>query len=142
MPCLFKDTGGQRRHAARAVRFILQPACRSPTCLSYSNLPESLFNLPESYSKLPESYCNLCHAAFGLSTGARGQGRHAARLDESYSNLAEASVALRLMLLLGTDPSVRSIAILSPYNAQVSGCGTCCAPLVCCRWGLVLTRVK
>ncbi|KAG1678763.1 hypothetical protein FOA52_012803 [Chlamydomonas sp. UWO 241] len=39
--------------------------------------------------------------------------------DRSHSNLEEASVVLRLMLLLGTDPTVKSIAIVTMYQAQV-----------------------
>ncbi|KAG1657670.1 hypothetical protein FOA52_013764 [Chlamydomonas sp. UWO 241] len=39
--------------------------------------------------------------------------------DGSHWNLAEASVVLRLMLLLGTDPTVESIAIVTMYQAQV-----------------------
>lgn len=38
---------------------------------------------------------------------------------QSHYNLDEASVALRLLLLFGTDPTVKSIVIISPYSAQV-----------------------
>ena len=37
----------------------------------------------------------------------------------SFYNPMEASVVLRLLLLLGTDPTVESIAIITPYKAQV-----------------------
>lgn len=37
----------------------------------------------------------------------------------SWSNAEEASVVLRTMLLLGEDPSIGTIALLTPYKAQV-----------------------
>lgn len=40
-------------------------------------------------------------------------------MEFSTSNRAEASAALRLMMLFGSDPTVKSIAILTPYRAQV-----------------------
>jgi hypothetical protein len=39
---------------------------------------------------------------------------------KSKSNMKEASVALRILLLMGTDPTVKSISIVTPYSAQVS----------------------
>jgi len=37
----------------------------------------------------------------------------------SYANVDEASVCLRLLMIFATDPSVKSIAILTTYKAQV-----------------------
>ena len=37
----------------------------------------------------------------------------------SFVNLEEASVCMRLLMIFATDPSVKSIAILSTYRAQV-----------------------
>lgn len=56
--------------------------------------------------------------------GRESKGEREAGLHQSYKNEEEASVVLRLMLLMGTDPTVRSIAIITPYKTQVSSFGT------------------
>ena len=59
---------------------------------------------------------------FALPQGIERSGKELAGqsgLSKSLFNLEEASVALRLMLLMGTDPTVQSIAIIVPYRAQV-----------------------
>ncbi len=43
----------------------------------------------------------------------------AVRSGSSFCNPEEASVVLRLMLLLGEDPTINSIMLLTPYASQV-----------------------
>ncbi|GFH06831.1 regulator of nonsense transcripts 1 [Haematococcus lacustris] len=58
--------------------------------------------------------------AFFDLAGRQERGSLDARGPQSWRNEEEASVALRLMLLVGSDPTVASIAILTPYTAQCS----------------------
>ncbi|GFH22976.1 regulator of nonsense transcripts 1, partial [Haematococcus lacustris] len=58
--------------------------------------------------------------AFFDLAGRQERGSLDARVPQSWRNEEEASVALRLMLLVGSDPAVASIAILTPYTAQCS----------------------
>ncbi|KAJ9527777.1 hypothetical protein QJQ45_000339 [Haematococcus lacustris] len=58
--------------------------------------------------------------AFYDMAGRQERGSLDAWGPQSWRNEEEASVALRLMLLVGRDPAVASIAILTPYTAQCS----------------------
>ncbi|KAL6755048.1 AAA domain-containing protein [Haematococcus lacustris] len=58
--------------------------------------------------------------AFFDLAGRQERGNLDSRGPQSWRNEEEASVALRLMLLVGSDPAVASIAILTPYTAQCS----------------------
>ncbi|KAL6755047.1 AAA domain-containing protein [Haematococcus lacustris] len=58
--------------------------------------------------------------AFFDMAGRQERGNLDASGPQSWRNEEEASVALRLMLLVGSDPAVASIAILTPYTAQCS----------------------
>ncbi|KAJ9527915.1 hypothetical protein QJQ45_005636 [Haematococcus lacustris] len=69
-------------------------------------------DLPKLGDKYPVAFFDLA--------GRQERGNLDARGPQSWRNEEEASVALRLMLLVASDPAVASIAILTPYTAQCS----------------------
>ena len=88
--------------------------------------------LPIELGKTRVCTCTRTHSHTRSPTnfkqGVEAQGRDAKMslaVANSYLNTDEASVVLRLMLIMGTDPTVKDIAIVTPYNAQASGYRTC-----------------
>lgn len=100
-------------HAPPAHVYVIFCAlCRTFTWPSYVHAKK----------KYPVAFFNV------VGGDTEGQGE-----SKSFFNADEASVTLQLMLAVGQDPKVESIAILVPYKGQVrpSSCMICIRP--CCE---------